>query len=93
MSLPFFRKGEDKFPVRSSYLPLNDGRQQLRELGERTECYACGRKGHCAHDYECTMSPFSLFPVSGTPDTHCSYDDKTTPFQPTEKGHKVFRSR
>ena len=64
--------GEGKFPVRSSRLPLSDRGQQLRELRERTECNACGRKGHWAHDYEC-----ALF-VSEPPDTHCcSYDDTT----------------
>ena len=40
---------------------IND-RRLLRALREKTECYACGRKGHWAHDYECTISPFSLFP-------------------------------
>ena len=29
-------KGKDKFPVRSSRLPINVGRQQLRELRENT---------------------------------------------------------
>ena len=33
----------------------SDRGQQLRELRERTECNACGRKGHWAHDYECAM--------------------------------------
>ena len=54
-------KGEGKFLVRSSCLPLNDRRQQLRELRERNECYACG-----PHDYECIMSPFSLLPEPQT---------------------------
>ena len=35
-------KGKGKFPVRSSRLPVSDRRQQLKELRERTECYACG---------------------------------------------------
>ena len=62
--------GKGRFLVRSSRLPLSDRRQQLRELRERTECYAFGRKGHWTHDYKCTMSPFSLFPKN--PDTRCS---------------------
>ena len=59
-------KGKGKFPVRSSRLPLSNRRRQLKELRERTEFNACGRKGHWAHDYECTMSPFSLFPEPQT---------------------------
>ena len=35
-------------------------------IERKTESYACGRKGHWAHDYECTMSPFSLFPKPQT---------------------------
>ena len=36
-------RGEGKFPVRSTRLPLSDRRQQLKELRGRTEWYACGR--------------------------------------------------
>ena len=56
--------------VRASFLfaqhvcHLNDRRQ--RESRERTESYVCGRKGHWSHDYECTMSQFSLFPEPQT---------------------------
>ena len=59
-------KGNGMFPVRSPRLPLSDRGQQLRELRKRTECYACGRQGHWAHDYECAIFPFSLFPNSQT---------------------------
>ena len=45
---------------RSSCLPLSDRRQQLSELRERTEFYACGRKGHGAHDYECAVCSRSV---------------------------------
>ena len=48
-------KGKDKgkLPVRPSRLSLVDRRQGLRELKAKTECHACGRKGHGAHDREC----------------------------------------
>ena len=55
-----------KFPVRSTRLQLSDRRQQLKELRERTECCACGREGHWAHDYECAVFPFNLFPEPQT---------------------------
>ena len=53
-------KGKGKFPVRPSCMPLEDRRQRLRELIAKTECRACGRKGHWAHDRECAVSPSSL---------------------------------
>ena len=44
-------------PVRPSHLSLEDRRRRLKELKAKTECRACGRKGHWAHDRECAMSP------------------------------------
>ena len=53
-------KGKGKFRVRPLCLPVDDRRQQLRELKAKIECHACGRKGHWAHDRECAMLPSSL---------------------------------
>ena len=53
-------KGKGKFLVRPPCLPLEDRRQPLREMTAKTECHACGRKGHWAHDRECAVSPSSL---------------------------------
>ena len=33
-----------------------DRRRRLKELRAKTECRACGRKGHWAHDRECAVS-------------------------------------
>ena len=54
-------KGKSKggYPVRPSHLSLEDRRRRLRKLKAKTECRACGRKGHRAHDRECAMSPSS----------------------------------
>ena len=81
-------KGMGKFPVRSSRLPLSDRRQQLRELREKLNVMPAVEKdiGHMITNAQCSHS------VCLTPDTHCSYDDTTTPFQPTEEGHNMFRS-
>ena len=71
-----------RFPFRSSRLPLNDRPQQLRGLKKLNVMLAVEKDiGHVPIQF-----------VSENPDTHCSYDDTTTPFQPTEEGHNMFRS-
>ena len=52
-------KGKGRYPVRPSHLSLEDRRRRLRELKAKTECRACGRKGHWANDRECAMSSSS----------------------------------
>ena len=47
-------------PVSPSHLSLEDRRRRLKELKAKTECRACGGKGHWAHDRECAMSSSSL---------------------------------
>ena len=84
-------KGKGKFPVRPSCVPLEDRRRRLKDLKAKTECRACGRQGHWAHDRECAMSPFSLVVIN--PDACDWYDDTATPLQPTEEDHNVFRSQ
>ena len=69
-------KGKGQSPVRPSCLPLEDRRQRLRELKAETECRACGRKGHWAHDLECAVSPSSL---SSKTQTHTARMTTTTP--------------
>ena len=49
-------KGKGRYPVRPSHLSLEDRRRRLKELKAKTECRACGRKGHWANDRECAMS-------------------------------------
>ena len=52
-------KSKGRHPVRPSHLSLEDCRRRLRELKAKTECRACGRKGHLAHDRESAMTPSS----------------------------------
>ena len=52
-------KGKGRYPVRPSHLSLEDRRRRLKELEAKTECRACGRKGHWANDRECAMSSSS----------------------------------
>ena len=52
-------KGKSKYPVRPSHLSLEDRRRRLKELEAKTECRACGRKGHWANDRECAISSSS----------------------------------
>ena len=51
-------KSKGRYPVRPSHLLLEDRRRRLRTEA-KTECRACGRKGHLAHDRECGMTPSS----------------------------------
>ena len=56
----YFSAGKEiggKFPVRPSHLALEDRRRRLKELKAKTECRACGRRGHWACDHTCAMSP------------------------------------
>ena len=41
--------------VRPSHLSPEDRRRRLKELKEKTECRACGRKGHWANDREARL--------------------------------------
>ena len=52
-------KSKGRYPIRPSHLSLEGRRRRLRELKAKTECRACGRKGHWAHDRDCAMSPSS----------------------------------
>ena len=52
-------KGKGRYPGRPSHLSLEDRRRRLKELKAKTECRACGRKGHWANDRECAMSSSS----------------------------------
>ena len=49
-------KGKGRYPVRPSHLSLEGRRRRLKELKAKTECRACGRKGHEPHNHECAMS-------------------------------------
>ena len=59
-------KGRSTYPVRPSHLSLKDRRRRLRELREKIDCRACGRKRRRAHDRECAMSPSSSSTQSQT---------------------------
>ena len=59
-------KVEVKGRARPLCLPVEDRRQRPGELKAKTECRACGRKGHWAHDRGCAMFPFSLSSKSQT---------------------------
>ena len=52
-------KGKGRYPVRPSHLTLEDRRRRLKELKAKTECRACGRKGHWVNDRGCAMSSSS----------------------------------
>ena len=39
-------KGQGRYPLRPSHQSLEDRRRRLKELKAKTECRACGRKGH-----------------------------------------------
>ena len=52
-------KKKGRYPVRPSHLSVEGRRRRLKELKAKTECRACGRKGHWAHDRECAMSSSS----------------------------------
>ena len=53
-------KGKGKCPFCPSHMSLEDRRRRLRELKAETECRACGRKGHWAHDRERAMSSSNM---------------------------------
>ena len=52
-------KGKGRCLFRLSQLSLEDPRRRLKELKAKTECRACGRKGHRANDCACAMSSSS----------------------------------
>ena len=52
-------QGKGRCPVRPSHLSLEDRRRRMKELKAKTECRACGRKGHWANDREYAMSSSS----------------------------------
>ena len=52
-------KSKGRYLVRPTHLSLEDRRRRSRELKAKTECRACRRKEHWAHDRECAMSPSS----------------------------------
>ena len=45
-----------RYPIRPSNLPVEDRRKKLQELKQKSECKACGRKGHWRDDKQCTMT-------------------------------------
>ena len=49
-------QAKGKYFVRPSHLSKEDRRRRVKDLKAKTECRACGRKGHWANDRECTMS-------------------------------------
>ena len=50
------KKGKGSYPIRPSNLSIQDRRNKLQELKNRTECKECGRRGHWAGDAACTMT-------------------------------------
>ena len=59
---------------------MEDSRRRLQKLKAKTECRACGRKGHWTHDREYAMSC-----SSSSIQTNSSYVDTTTSVQPSEQ--------
>ena len=45
-------KGKGRYLVRLSHLSLEDRRRRMKELKAKTDCRACGWKGHWANDRE-----------------------------------------
>ena len=48
--------GKGRYPIRPSNLTIEDRRKKLAELKAKSECKACGRKGHWRGDKQCTMT-------------------------------------
>ena len=56
-----FNKGrgkgsKGKYPIRPSNLSIKDRRKKLQEWKAKSECKACGLKGHWRGDRQCTMT-------------------------------------
>ena len=57
-------RGKIAYPVRPSNLSIEDRRKKLAELKAKSECKACGRKGHWKGDKQCTMTKTGMFAVA-----------------------------
>ena len=84
-------KGKGRYLLEPSHLSLENLRRRLKELKAKTECRACGRKGHWANDRECAMS-LSSSTQNQTRTARMATRQQLTN-QPSESCWSVFRSQ